>query len=797
MFLLALGVPLMSLAALVRERERTDKAMRQSQRRYRLATTAGGVGVWDWNLNTDDLYVDPALKAVLGYEDHEIPNHVSAWARHVHPDDEARSRHEARLHLEDPAHPYEVEHRMLHKDGSIRWFLARGAVVERNDGHAVRMIGTDTDITERKRAEAALSESEELHRITLGNISDAVFLTDDRGGFTFICPNVDVIFGYGRDEVQAMDCIFHLLGDGLPDFDTLAAAGEMRNLEHDIITKTGERRTLLVHLKRVAIKGATVLYVCRDITERKRAEEELARSEARYRAIVEDQTELICRYRPDGTITFVNDAYCRYFGTIREVLVGQSFWHLILDAEHERCRRFIASITPDREVGGIEHRVVRPDGEIAWMQWTDRGLFAPDGTIVEIQSVGRDITERKRAEEEHRLLEAQRQVEEALREADRRKDEFLAMLGHELRNPLAPMFMALEVVRRSPPSDERAIWAQNLMARQVRQMTRLVDDLLDVSRITRGKIRLQMEPVDVRTVVAEAVETSTPLVQARGHQLTVSLPPEPARVHGDPVRLGQVVANLLNNAARYTEPGGRIGLTLTCDRREARLSVCDTGIGLAPEMLGRVFEPFVQAEGTRGGLGVGLTLVKRLVEMHGGTVEARSGGRGRGSEFVVRMPALAHEPPAFVGRPSPDGAAAAQVPLRILVVDDNVDAADTLARLLELWQHTVRVVHDGPEVLDATSAFAPDVVLLDLGLPTMDGLEVARRLRRTAAGASLLLVAMTGFGQTSDRRHTRAAGFDDHLVKPIDIETLRSLLACPRRSRLRPDTRSWRPVGAS
>jgi len=531
-----------------------------------------------------------------------------------------------------------------------------------------------------------------------------------------------------------------------------------------------------------------------EILERRRAEMALRDSEARYRGIVEDQTELICRVLPDGTHTFVNGEYCRYFQRRPEELLGSTFWQFVPPEEQPALRAHLASITVDSPVATIEHRVKTPDGVVRCHQWTDRGIFDKDGRLLEYQSVGRDVTERVRAEEEHRQLVAQKVVEAALRNAAQRKDEFLAMLAHELRNPLAPVTLAVEILRTAPPLDRQADWAREVIARQVKQMSRLVDDLLDVSRISRGKIILRKETVDLRAVVNQAIETSRPLVDRRGHELVTSLPDSPVLVDGDAVRLAQVVANLLNNAAKYSEPGAHIHVEL---RRgglpdQAVITVRDSGVGIPKEMLPRVFEAFTQLDETReraeGGLGIGLTLVKRLVEMHGGTVEAASAGRGLGSEFSVSLPALAAglhlaagsgEPPrelAILARSSES--------LRILVVDDNVDAADGLAELLTMWRHTPFVVHDGMAALEAALQFSPDVVLLDLGLPKLDGLEVARRLREATGHMVPVLVALTGYGQPEDHRRTSEAGFDHHLIKPVQPAVLRDVLAQvhPRRA---------------
>jgi signal transduction histidine kinase/ActR/RegA family two-component response regulator len=385
--------------------------------------------------------------------------------------------------------------------------------------------------------------------------------------------------------------------------------------------------------------------------------------------------------------------------------------------------------------------------------------------------------------ENARLHEFERHARTRAEEADHRKDEFLAMLGHELRNPLAPIWTALEIMRQQPPRDDGETWARAAIERQVAQLSRLVDDLLDVSRINLGKIDLRLEAVDLGTVALQALEASRPLLTERRHKILVDLPPAPVRVRGDAVRLMQIIANLLNNAAKYTDPGGEVRLRVATAGVDAIVAVSDTGMGIPPDMIGHVFDLFAQVREARdrsmGGLGIGLTLVKRLVEMHGGYVRATSAGANRGSEFVLGFPALAHAPAA-------ERAAAAEVirggrTRRVLIADDNVDAADGLRRLLEFQRHQVEVVHDGLAAVEAARS-EPDIVLLDISLPGLDGLEVARRIRARPGTHRPLLVAVTGLGRDEDRRRSEDAGFDHHLVKPIDLASLTALLAADPRA---------------
>jgi signal transduction histidine kinase len=389
------------------------------------------------------------------------------------------------------------------------------------------------------------------------------------------------------------------------------------------------------------------------------------------------------------------------------------------------------------------------------------------------------------ADLEERVRERTAELEslyKEVKEADQRKDEFLAMLAHELRNPLAPIRNALHIITmRGRERRQDVLQAWEIVVRQVEHMSRLVDDLLDVSRITRGKINLQREPLDVATIVARAVEGSQPQIDARRHTLEVALPADAGRVEGDPIRLAQVLWNLLNNAAKYTPEGGRIVVTAEKGQGEIAIRVRDTGMGIPAEVLPTVFDLFAQGERTldraEGGLGIGLTLVRQLTEMHDGTVEAFSEGPGRGSEFVVRLPLL----PEDVAEPDQGTCAvepsAPSAPRRILVVDDNRDSAESLATLLRLIGNEVRTAHDGRQALEVAAEYRPDMVLLDIGLPVLNGYEVARRLRTEPGYGRPMLVALTGYGSEEDRHRSQSSGFDHHMVKPVDFGALQTLLA--------------------
>ena len=421
-----------------------------------------------------------------------------------------------------------------------------------------------------------------------------------------------------------------------------------------------------------------------------------------------------------------------------------------------------------------EFRIIRPDGELCWVEFIARLERDPTGKAVRMLGINVDISKRKQLEDDLR------QVADEMSESDRRKDQFLAMLAHELRNPLAPIRNAVEILRLMPGDVEAVKSATALIDRQICQMVRLVDDLLDVSRISRGKIELRVHQVDLVLAVTEVVDSIRPLANNLEHDITTSFPGQPLYVDADPTRLAQLVGNLLNNACKFTPPRGRISLAVTRVGDQATIRVSDTGVGVPADQLSRIFEMFVQGdtslERSHSGLGIGLTLVKQLAEMHGGAVEARSAGSGLGSEFIVTLP-ISHGASAAQPQEPSTNHLAHKTFGRILVVDDNRDSAESLAQLLKSLGNTTLTAFDGYEALEVGTEFHPNVVLLDIGLPKLNGYDTARRIRELPWGHNAVIVALTGWGKEEDRRQSSEAGFDSHLVKPVEFEQLTALLA--------------------
>ena len=509
----------------------------------------------------------------------------------------------------------------------------------------------------------------------------------------------------------------------------------------------------------------------RDVTWRQESEESIRRSREHLQFVSDAAAVGVAHCNSDWRFVFVNQTYAARLGLTPEQVIGRTVVEVLGPQVAEAIRPYV-----ERALAG---EALRYETEVVYPQIGRRYLHCAYTPAVDAEGRAAgwvaaitDLTER------HRLEEELRRSEESLKEADRRKDEFLATLAHELRNPLAPIRNAVQILRVQGTDDPALQWSREVIDRQVQQLTRLVDDLLDVSRITRGKIELRKERVELAAVLERALETSRPAVEAAHHRLTVTFPEGPLWVPADLTRMAQVLSNLINNAAKYTRPGGHIQVSASADGAQASVEVRDDGIGIEPEMLSRIFDLFAQVdtslERAQGGLGIGLTIARSLVEMHDGKLEAASEGLGRGSAFTVRLPLAPEQAGAA---PEADRALVAGTSLRVLIVDDNADSADSLALWLRLKGHEARTAYDGPQALAAALEQRPDLVLLDIGMPGMSGYEVARRLRAHPDTRRTLLVAMTGWGQEDDRRRSREAGFDQHLVKPLEPRALEGLLA--------------------
>ncbi len=514
----------------------------------------------------------------------------------------------------------------------------------------------------------------------------------------------------------------------------------------------------------------------RDVTHERLAES----ARAHLAAIVQSSDDAIVSKTLEGIIRSWNRAAERLFGYTAEEAVGRPITLIIPPERVQEEQEILEKLRRGERIEHFETVRVAKSGRRIDIALTLSPICDANGVIVGASKIARDISEQKAsAQAQQRTIGELKRAEEALREADRRKDEFLAVLAHELRNPLAPIRYAVAMARKGGRPETERLRAQAIIERQVEHMGRLLDDLLDVSRITRGTLILRRSTVDLAAVVAAAQESARPLIEARSHTLAVHLPAETLRLVADPMRLAQVLANLLVNAAKYTDPGGRIELEARRKGGELIIAVRDNGMGISAEMMPRVFTLFAQAspalERSEGGLGIGLALVRGLLELHGGSVSAHSGGLGQGSEFLVRLPIGNPGDAAGVYETSVPARAAAK-PLRVLVADDNRDSAETCAALLEASGHEVSVAHTGREAFDLACRLEPDVLLLDIGMPELNGYQLAQRIRGTSWGRRAMLIAITGWGQDQDKRRARAAGFDQHLTKPIDPSGLEALL---------------------
>jgi PAS domain S-box-containing protein len=580
--------------------------------------------------------------------------------------------------------------------------------------------------------------------------------------------------GYAREEY-----VGHNIADFHADHEQLASilerllAGKALCEQPALLKcKDGSVRHVLISSNALFEDGRFVNTRCftRDVTRQLLAEAALQETRLHLAAMVESSLDAIVSIDLTGRVNSWNRGAEALFGYAREEIVGRPIFTIVPAELHEEERAIFAKVQAGERVEHYETVRIRKDGSQRHISLTVSPIRDGVGACIGISKVGRDITAAKEAELE-------------LADAARRKDEFLAILAHELRNPLAPIRYALSITKQPKTTDAQRARADEVIERQVEHMSQLLDDLLDVSRIARGHVELRKKWIDLTSVIGGAIDAARPLLDRKGHALALDLPRETLRLEADPVRLTQILSNLLTNAAKYTDAGGQIQLRACQDGDRVTVAVRDNGIGISPDMKTRLFDLFAQAtpalHRSEGGLGIGLALVKAFVEKHGGTVEARSDGPGRGSEFTVSLPIGRPVGAKRAARPSGQMQLAAKR-LRVLVADDSVDSTETSSMLLELWGHEVRVAHSGQEALDQAARFMPDVALLDIGMPDMSGYEVAMALRARPEGKRITLIAVTGWGQEDDKLAADCAGFDHHLTKPVDPRQLQPLLESVR-----------------
>jgi PAS domain S-box-containing protein len=614
----------------------------------------------------------------------------------------------------------------------------------------------------------------ETLEVTLRSIGDAVIATDVQGRVTFLNPVAERLTGWSAADAknQPFETIFHIVNEhtGLPVEHPVAKVlktGGIVGLANHTVLITRDGRRVPIDDSGAPVRLASgdligIIVVFRDVTDRKRAEHE----RAWLAAIVESTDDAIISKTLEGIITSWNPAATRLYGYEPAEIIGKPITTIIPPELQAEEVDILMRLRRGERVDHFETVRLAKDGRHIDVSLTISPIRDADGVIVGASKVARDITARKRAD---RLL----------REANRQKDEFIATLAHELRNPLAPICAAAEILKQAKSLAPELRAATTILERQARQMTHLVDDLLDVSRITSGRIRLQPEPVELTELLKNVIESFRQSAESARHQVTFAASGEPVYVTGDRIRLTQIFSNIFHNAVKYTPPGGRIDIALHTEGRRAHVRIRDNGMGIPREKLDHIFEPFAQLDRAyehSDGLGIGLTLAKRLVELHQGRIEARSEGRGKGTEFLVRLPLGA----AMTARAA--SAPRATPPIlttgrRVLIADDNHDAAVSLSMLLQSIGHDTRVVHDGLEALEEAERFRPEVVLLDLGMPRLDGYETARRIASQPWAAATQIVAVTGWGQDADRRRAKAAGFHRHLVKPVNLDELREAIA--------------------
>ena len=813
------------------ERDKALDALATSVEKLQIATDSAGLGMFDYQLQAGTVGCDARARTHLGLP----PGPVSGTdlLSALHPDDRERVTAEMRALLAAPAQDgdagtaYQAEYRTVDPaNGALRWIATRGRVLRDGAGRPIRLIGSTQDITIGKEGEAstrsmaleamaAARENAKFHTFFEQGTHFASLMSPDG---RLLEANRIALEGCGFHREEQLGLPFHECGWWRPQAALSeqvrqavegARQGRSTRTELPFFVADGSRRFADLVIAPVSDQEGRLLFIAAtgiDITERRQVEARLrlldaigetTRSSTDAKAIMQHSTRLLGEYLGVTRVAYAdlepdNDRFTiRHDWRVEGALTTVGVYSLDLFGSRAtsllRAGKTLAIDDVDRELAP-------GDGFEMFNQIGIKAIICcplvRQGRLLAMMAVHQRHP-RAWSQDEVALVEAvvdrcwahieRVRSTEALVEADRRKSEFLATLAHELRNPLAPIRNALELLRLGSNNPALMDKLRATMERQVGHMVHLINDLLDIARISSGKVVLQIERLDLQSVVGSAVETSMPAIDAAGHVLGVDVPAQPVWIDADAVRLSQVLSNLLSNAAKYTPRHGRIDVRVQVEEKEAVVTVRDTGIGIAQEALESVFEMFSQASHSigisKGGLGIGLALVRHLVTLHGGSVRASSPGAGQGSTFTVWLPLAAAPAPAWQPAGSAGQAGPAGRALRVLVADDNADAADTLGHLLRAKGHEVRLAHDGEEAVQAAAAFRPDLAILDIGMPKMDGCQAARALRRLPGMERLRLAALTGWGAQEDRARTRDAGFDHHLLKPASPEQVEEVLA--------------------
>ncbi len=760
----------------VTQQRRVEQRYVESEERLSLALESSGLGIWTWDLPSGRVtWSDPCYR-IHGLRPDEFDGTGDAFFALVHPEDRERVGASVRQAISERT-PYISEFRIVRPNGEVAWVSNRGQASYAADGQPLCVVGTIGDITTLKQTATALHAAlGASHTGTFHwNILTNALTWDDE---------LHRLFGLSPDsDVRSLDQFLSLVH---PDDRTrvIEACERCRDvgadfdLEYRVILPDGAGVRWLydrgLTFRDAAGRPAWLTGACVDITARVASDRALAFNRARldYATRLSGVGFWYCDL-PFDVLEWDDRVKEHFFFAPSDRITIDDFYRRIHEEDRDATRAAIETSVRMRTPYDIVYRTVHPDsGAVKWIRALGGTDYAPDGTPTHFDGVTVDMTAQKVDQQKLSVLNDQ------LRAQDRLKDEFIATLSHELRNPMAPIRAAAQMLATPdlPPLQQRR--AHEIIRRQVAHMSLLLDDLLDIARITQGKLTLRKRSVPLAEVIESAVEAVRPILDAKGHRLSVDLPAGSASIEADPLRMSQVLANLLTNAAKYSDPGGHIQVTARVEDRTLSLSVKDHGIGIPPESLEAIFEMFTQATAGRGmadgGLGIGLALVKNLVALHGGTVVARSDGLKKGSEFVVVLPVVEASPAGTTDVPTP--AAEAGVRSRILIADDNQDAAETLRWLLEMEGHDVKVAHSGEAALTLAALFKPDTMVLDIGMPDLTGYEVAERVRKEAWGHGTQLIALTGWGQEQDRFHALQSGFDEHLIKPVAPDILADLI---------------------